>query len=75
MYTIGRVQTPTLAMIVNRHNEIVNFVPVKFFQIFAYFEGYSGIWTDNKGNKINDEKKAMEIIEKTKEKNGIIKKK
>ena len=31
--TIGRVQTPTLALIVNRHNEIANFKSVPFAEI------------------------------------------
>lgn len=35
--TIGRVQTPTLALIVNRDNEIKNFVPVNYFNINAIF--------------------------------------
>ena len=31
--SIGRVQTPTLALIVQRHNEIVNFVPKDFWEL------------------------------------------
>ncbi len=34
--TIGRVQTPTLRMIVDRHEEILNFVPEEYYKIFAY---------------------------------------
>ncbi len=45
--SIGRVQTPTLAMIVHRHLEIINFVPSDFWEvktkyrevIFAYEKG------------------------------------
>ncbi len=33
--TIGRVQTPTLRMIVDRHYEILNFVPDEYYKIFA----------------------------------------
>lgn len=36
--TIGRVQTPTLAIIVNRDLEIENFKPVDYFNIQALFE-------------------------------------
>ncbi len=36
--TIGRVQTPTLRMIVDRHFEILNFVPEEYYKIFAYFD-------------------------------------
>jgi DNA topoisomerase III len=31
--SIGRVQTPTLAMIVNRYHEITNFIPTVFFEL------------------------------------------
>ncbi|MDR1595789.1 MAG: DNA topoisomerase 3 [Puniceicoccales bacterium] len=45
--TVGRVQTPTLAMIVNRDREISNFKPAKFWKISGAFrtdEGeYAGI--------------------------------
>lgn len=46
--TIGRVQTPTLAIIVNRDKEIDNFNPVDFYNIFANFEKdkevFKGSW-------------------------------
>lgn len=31
--SIGRVQTPTLALIVNRHQQIINFKPEKFWEL------------------------------------------
>ncbi|MFI3252541.1 MAG: DNA topoisomerase [bacterium] len=36
--TIGRVQTPTLRMIVDRHIEILNFIPEEYYKIFALFD-------------------------------------
>ena len=36
--TVGRVQTPTLALIVDRQSVIDNFKPVMFFEIVATFE-------------------------------------
>lgn len=36
--TVGRVQTPTLALIVKRDEEIQNFVPATYFNIYATFE-------------------------------------
>lgn len=40
--TVGRVQTPTLAMIVARDYEIENFVPVKYWRIIGQFEVQNG---------------------------------
>ena len=39
--SIGRVQTPTLALIVNRHFEIVNFKPEKFYVLSTIYKGVS----------------------------------
>ncbi len=33
MLSVGRVQTPTLAMVVNRHKEIVNFKPTPYWEL------------------------------------------
>ncbi|GAB4275522.1 MAG: DNA topoisomerase 3 [Candidatus Rifleibacteriota bacterium] len=46
MLTLGRVQTPTLAMVVGRHLEIENFVPRDYWEIAADFSDFSGIWFD-----------------------------
>jgi len=46
----GRVQTPTLAMIVNRENEIKNFKPVTYNQIKIDFGNYFGHWRNKKGS-------------------------
>lgn len=42
----GRVQTPTLAMIVERENEIRKFVPKDYWSITASFFGFSVQWQD-----------------------------
>lgn len=39
---VGRVQTPTLAIIVDRENEILNFVPRDYYEIHATFGVRSG---------------------------------
>ena len=74
LLSIGRVQTPTLNILVSRHKEIENFVPKTYFQIKAEFEGYSGLWTDleNNENQIQDEQKANAIYEKLNGKTGEI---
>jgi len=46
----GRVQTPTLAMIVQREEEIKNFVPVDYWTIRADFGDYFGDWRNSQGN-------------------------
>ena len=48
-FTAGRVQTPTLAMIVNREEEIQEFKPVDYWTIRADFGDYFGDWRDSKG--------------------------
>lgn len=66
----GRVQTPTLAMIVKREEEIRSFVPKQYYEINAYFKGFTAI-LQNKSGKLFDKEKAEEIY--TKIKNGKFK--
>jgi DNA topoisomerase-3 len=71
--TAGRVQTPTLAMIIEREKEIKNFKPVDYWIAVADFGDYSGYRRDDKGNiRIFDQKKAVEIAEKVKGQIGEI---
>jgi len=44
LFSVGRVQTPTLAMIVSRDREIENFVPETFWQVKATFEADDLSW-------------------------------
>src|SRR5437868_12288424 len=48
VYSLGRVQTPTLALIVARDQEIAAFVPVEYFEVVAEFQvatgSYHGRW-------------------------------
>ncbi|MFL5273490.1 MAG: DNA topoisomerase, partial [Anaeromyxobacteraceae bacterium] len=50
LLSVGRVQTPTLAMIVEREKAIRAFVPVDYCQVEATFgeerDRYSGVWFD-----------------------------
>ncbi|MBR0384760.1 MAG: DNA topoisomerase III, partial [Eubacteriaceae bacterium] len=54
---IGRVQTPTLALLVDRHKKITNFTPEKYYNAHLYctpeLEGII--------EKIKDEKEALKI--------------
>ena len=44
--SIGRVQTPTLNLIVKRDLEIENFVPQDYWEIRASFGDYEGLWVN-----------------------------
>ncbi len=48
----GRVQTPTLAMIVEREEEIRKFRPKDYWTISAQFNGFSVQWQDSRTNQI-----------------------
>ena len=60
--SIGRVQTPTLAMIVKRHLEIKNFKPEKYWILSTVYRNVSFSSTKGKMKKIEDGQKAMEAI-------------
>ncbi len=79
LMSVGRVQTPTLAMIVDREREIEEFTPETFWQIYATFDAgeqetpdqartYDGCWTAKRGGKDRFDKKedaeaVLEAIE------------
>lgn len=46
----GRVQTPTLAMIVEREEEIKRFIPKDYAQIQVKLDGFSMLYRDEKNN-------------------------
>lgn len=69
----GRVQTPTLAMIVNREKEIQNFRPVDYWTIRADFSDYYGDWRGSNGGRIYEQAKAEEILARIKGQEGTIK--
>ncbi|MBQ8093769.1 MAG: DNA topoisomerase III [Clostridia bacterium] len=60
--SIGRVQTPTLSMLVKRRREIDAFVPTAYFTVRADFGDYEGIYIDANGEKQIPEKAQAETI-------------
>ncbi|NLK51805.1 MAG: DNA topoisomerase III [Syntrophomonadaceae bacterium] len=62
----GRVQTPTLAMVVERENEIKRFVPKDYWTINAFTDRFSLRWQDkNSGQtRIFNRNKAEELVAK-----------
>ncbi|SDY93257.1 DNA topoisomerase-3 [Evansella caseinilytica] len=64
VFSTGRVQTPTLALIVKRENEIEQFQPEPFWEVKATFQmngkTFIGIWHKEKQTRI----KTKELAEK-----------
>ena len=58
----GRVQTPTLALIVKRENEIRRFVPREFWGITAELNGFTGYWRDVSGNASTFQREKAEAV-------------
>lgn len=69
-FSVGRVQTPTLAMLVERDLTIRDFVPDNYFEVQATFsapdnskEGhYEGTWFDKKTTRLDADGKAAKAI-------------
>jgi DNA topoisomerase-3 len=65
VYSLGRVQTPTLALIVERDREITDFVPVDYYEVLAEFRAasgtYRGLWFGKEGSRF-DKKEAAEAV-------------
>lgn len=69
----GRVQTPTLAMMVKREEEIKNFRPVDYWTVRADFGDYFGDWRGESGGRIYDFRRAAEIEAHVRGQTGLIK--
>ena len=63
--SIGRVQTPTLAMIVNRHLEIENFVPVPYWEIRTMYRDTKFSYEKGKFSTVEEATKVMEGIKES----------
>jgi len=87
MCTVGRVQTPTLAIIVGRENAILDFKKRPYWEVTGTFRcaagEYQGRWfdvafkkneqdADQKAERIWDEAKARAIAAKTQGKTGVV---
>ena len=60
--SIGRVQTPTLALIVQRHHEIVNFVPEDFWELKTTYRDVVFNATSGRFMSQDDANKALATI-------------
>ncbi len=61
----GRVQTPTLALIVQREEEILAFKPKDFFTLQAVLKGFSATFRDGKNNTRFSDRAFVEGIQKS----------
>jgi DNA topoisomerase III len=72
--SLGRVQTPTLAMIVKREREIQAFVPEPYRLIHGTFQPpYQGLWFEGDESRIfGDLARADQIVAKVSGADGIV---
>lgn len=68
----GRVQTPTLAMIINREKEIQTFVPKPYWTIHAQIGSLSASWERNGEKRIFSKETAEHLYAKLKGKQAIV---
>src|SRR5919108_483738 len=63
--SLGRVQTPTLAMIVKREREIQAFVPEPYRLVRATFDPrYGGVWFQRDATRIKKAARADQIAQR-----------
>lgn len=70
----GRVQTPTLAMIAKREEEIKSFKPVPYYGLLGKVNGMTIAWKDGKSGSYTtyEKNKIDEVLNSVKGKNGIV---
>ena len=61
--SIGRVQTPTLALIVNRYHEIVNFKPEAYWVLSTIYRDTTFTATKGKYGAVEDGQKDLQSVE------------
>ncbi len=72
MLTIGRVQTPTLSLIVQRQKEIDGFVSQPFYEVAADCDMFIATWFNKDGTRIDEQEKAEEIAFRCRDKEAAV---
>lgn len=76
--SVGRVQTPTLKLLVERERDIENFKPEKFYTVHARFKRgepvYDGVWFKNEQNRLQEKKTAEKLAGKVRDSTGVVRK-
>ncbi|MGD9573673.1 MAG: DNA topoisomerase 3 [Thermoleophilia bacterium] len=75
--SLGRVQTPTLALIVNRDLAIAAFVPEDYWEVEAAFTvegngGYAGLWHEGSTTRLKEAGPAEAIAAASAGKPGVV---
>jgi DNA topoisomerase-3 len=71
--SLGRVQTPTLALLVKREREIQAFVPEPYWLVHAQFDPrYEGLWFEGDETRLKEAKRAEKIAAKVSGKDGTV---
>lgn len=77
LLTVGRVQTPTLALIVQREQEIKNFKSELYWQLIASFKNkngqvYQGKWFKNEQDRFSSAEAAQDVLKKVVGQPGVV---
>ena len=74
LLSVGRVQTPTLFMLVKRQKEINDFVSEDYYEVEADYGSFKGLWYREKygDTRIDDISIANEIKERVKGKDALV---
>lgn len=75
--SLGRVQTPTLALMVKREREIQAFTPEPYWLVHGTFEspsraGYTGLWYSTELEEKQETERDQSRIKKEAQANGIV---
>ncbi len=77
LLSVGRVQTPVLALVYDRQKQIEAFSSLKFYEVEAWFDqeggeqpiSYKGNW---QGERMTDPEKAADIVKRVSGKPGVV---
>ena len=78
LLSIGRVQTPTLAILVRRYHEIADFKPEEYYTVSARFGDYQGMWFDENvkedklSSRIRSKEQADAVAARVKGREAIV---
>ncbi|MCX6084240.1 MAG: DNA topoisomerase, partial [Caldiserica bacterium] len=79
LVTVGRVQTPVLALIARREKEVAAFTPVPYFEVDAQFKvmphgepTYAGLWHRGSETRLADQAAAEAIATRCSGHKGVV---